>query len=90
MPDHSAHHGERELLARTATLATEFLETVDDRPVAPPVGPDGLRERLGGELPDRGEPPERVIEWLAHAVEPGLVASAGPRYFGFVMGGSQP
>jgi glutamate/tyrosine decarboxylase-like PLP-dependent enzyme len=33
-------------------------------------------------------PPLQVIEQLAAAVEPGLVASAGPRYFGFVVGGA--
>ena len=31
-----------------------------------------------------------VAEQLAEAVDPGLVASAGPRYFGFVVGGALP
>jgi glutamate/tyrosine decarboxylase-like PLP-dependent enzyme len=31
-----------------------------------------------------------VIEALARRVEPGLVGSAGPRYFGFVVGGGVP
>jgi len=30
------------------------------------------------------------VEWLADATGPGLVASAGPRYFGFVVGGGVP
>ena len=78
------------LLRRTAELAEAFLATVDERPVAPPVRPDEIRARLGGAIPERGESPSSVIEWLAKAADPGLVASTGPRYFGFVMGGAQP
>lgn len=45
---------------------------------------------LGGPLPDAPGEPAAVIERLAQAVEPGLIGSAGPRYFGFVIGGSAP
>ncbi|HYL40334.1 MAG TPA: pyridoxal-dependent decarboxylase, partial [Candidatus Binatus sp.] len=79
-----------DLLGRAARLAAAYLASLDDREVAPSVTPAALRDRLGGPLPDRGLDPGAVLEWLADAVEPGLVASAGPRYFGFVMGGSQP
>jgi len=78
------------LLGRTAELAQQFLAAVDERPVALPIGPDDMRARLGGPFPEHGEAPEAVIEWLAAAADPGLVASTGPRYFGFVMGGAQP
>jgi hypothetical protein len=49
-----------------------------------------LLTAIGGPLPDHGEMPADVISKLAKAVDPGIVASAGPRYFGFVTGGSLP
>jgi glutamate/tyrosine decarboxylase-like PLP-dependent enzyme len=78
------------LLRRTAGLAIDYLAALPERPVGPPVDDDGLRAALGGPLPDLGEAPLEVIEQLNHRADPGLVASAGPRYFGFVVGGSLP
>jgi glutamate/tyrosine decarboxylase-like PLP-dependent enzyme len=80
----------RALLARTADLASEFLGSLQDRRVGGPVDLAGLRAALGGPLPETGTDPLRVVESLAIAADPGLVASAGPRYFGFVIGGSLP
>ena len=74
-------------LRRTAERVAEYRRTVGDRPVARPVEPGELEAALGGPLPDEGADPEAVIEQLVAAVEPGLVATAGPRYFGFVVGG---
>ena len=80
----------RDLLARTADLAATYLESLDRRPVGGPVDLGALRAAMGGPVPERGSEPEAVIEALAAAADPGLVASAGPRYFGFVIGGSTP
>src|SRR5688572_16962443 len=79
-----------QLLDRAAGLAREFLAGLPDRPVGPPIAVETLRRTLGGPLPDAGADPVAVIEALARGADPGLVASAGPRYFGFVTGGALP
>src|SRR5215216_2579365 len=77
-----------ELLGRTAKRVADFRESVGDRPVAPRVHASELRAALGESLPPRGADPEAVIEQLATTMEPSLTATAGPRYFGFVIGGA--
>jgi len=76
--------------ARAAELARAWLGTLRERPVGIPVGPDELRARLGGPLAEAGQDPAGLISDLADALQPGLVATAGPRYFGFVNGGTLP
>jgi glutamate/tyrosine decarboxylase-like PLP-dependent enzyme len=80
----------RPLLRRTAELASEYLESLEDRPVFPQVSADELRRSLGGPLPDGPTEPEEVVERLAAAADPGLVAMGSGRYFGFVIGGALP
>src|SRR3954447_21645667 len=78
----------RELLALTADLAADFLDSLDARPVFPDASPDQLRERLGGPLPEGPTPPRKVVADLAANANGGLVAMPGGRYFGFVIGGA--
>jgi glutamate/tyrosine decarboxylase-like PLP-dependent enzyme len=78
------------VLERAGGLAREFLAELPERPVAPPVAAETLRQTLGGSLPDRGEGDVAVVEALARGADAGIVASAGPRYFGFVTGGVLP
>jgi hypothetical protein len=82
------------VLDRAAELAKDYLASLPDRPVGPTVDLPALREAIGvpggGPLPEEGEDPIAVIERLAEAADPGLVASEGPRYFGFVVGASYP
>jgi len=77
-------------LDAAARAARRFLTSLPDRPVAPRTTAAALRASLGGPLSDAGMPAAQVIEELAQAAEPGLLASAGPRFFGFVIGGSLP
>jgi glutamate/tyrosine decarboxylase-like PLP-dependent enzyme len=78
----------RDNLRRTADRVADYRASVGERPVAPPLDADRLRARLGGPLPAEGADPDAVIDQLDAAVEPALTASAGPRYFGFVIGGA--
>jgi glutamate/tyrosine decarboxylase-like PLP-dependent enzyme len=84
MPDRRA------LLRQTAELAADFLDGLPSRPVRATTGHDELVAAFGGALPQRGEAAGEVIDHLAAIADPGLIASAGPRYFGFVIGGSLP
>ena len=79
-----------DLLRRAAELAIGFRDGLADRPVGVRTTHADLRATLGGPLPTTGSEPTTVIEDLAAAADPGLIAMAGPRYFGFVIGGSVP
>ncbi|TML28229.1 MAG: aspartate aminotransferase family protein, partial [Actinobacteria bacterium] len=80
----------RALLRRTAELAADFLDSLEDRPVFPQVSPEELRSSLGVPLQDEPLEPEQVVAELAAATDPGLVAMPSGRYFGFVIGGGLP
>ena len=81
---------ERELLRRAAELAADHLDTLETRPVYPRVSVDELTARIDVPLPDGPTDPAAVVEELAAALEPGVVASQSGRYFGFVVGSSLP
>ncbi len=83
-------HDRDRALDRAHEIAHAFLKSLPDRPVGALASFEDLVRSLGGPVPENRESPERVVEALASAVEPGLIASAGPRYFGFVIGGSVP
>jgi glutamate/tyrosine decarboxylase-like PLP-dependent enzyme len=80
----------RDLLRRTAEAGADFLESLERRPVFPAATYDELLATLGGPLADGPSDPRAVIDELVAGADPGLVASASGRYFGFVVGGAVP
>jgi glutamate/tyrosine decarboxylase-like PLP-dependent enzyme len=48
---------------------------------------EAVRAAFGGALPRTPTSPAEVLETLIEAAEGGLVATAGPRFFGFAIGG---
>jgi glutamate/tyrosine decarboxylase-like PLP-dependent enzyme len=77
-------------LARAHELSLAYLQTLDQRHVGAVTDARGIRERLGSTLTDGGEDAETVVTDMAAALDPGIVASTGPRYYGFVIGGALP
>jgi len=78
----------RSLLVRAADHAASYRAAVPNARVFPDADLGAVRAALGGALPAGPTPAADVIEQLIAAVEPALVASTGPRYFGFVTGGA--
>jgi len=70
--------------------AVDFLSALPDRHVGARASRTELLAALGAPLSDGGEDPKAVLEALAAQAERGAIAVAGPRYFGFVIGGAMP
>jgi glutamate/tyrosine decarboxylase-like PLP-dependent enzyme len=78
------------LLAAALNHAMEHLSPEADLPVAAMASLETLRTRLGVPLGEGGVDATVVIDDLVRAVEGGIIDSAGPRFFGWVIGGSLP
>ena len=80
----------REMLESARRAADAFLRTLPNRPVRAEADIERLRSLLDRPLSDGPGAPEETFREIVAAMEPGIVASAGPRYFGFVIGGTLP
>lgn len=80
----------RDLLFDAAVRASRFLDENREAAVAP--SPDAIvaLESLREPFPERGAAPEAVIAQLDAIGAPAATRNSGPRYFGFVTGGTLP
>ena len=77
-------------LERALHHARAHLETLDTQPVAARADLATLRARLGVPWTDAGVPAVQVVDDLVAATAGGHHASAGGRFFGWVIGGALP
>jgi glutamate/tyrosine decarboxylase-like PLP-dependent enzyme len=77
-------------LDRVLAFARSYFATRDARPVWPTAALNDVRAALAGPLAESPLEPSAVIEALIAAADQGIVATTGPRYFGFVTGGALP
>ena len=78
----------RHVLEQTANRIADYREGLADARVGPTSSRAEVAASFDQDLPDDPTPVEEAIDELVDAVSPGLMSSAGPRYFGFVVGGS--
>ena len=79
-----------DLLSDAARRASRYLETLDARSVAPTREAIAALGRFEQAFPEHGSTAESVVEELDEVGSPATMASAGGRFFGFVIGGSLP
>ncbi len=79
-------HKQQQILATAVQAANEFLDSLASRKAA--VFPNDPPQQT--DLPQVGLGAEAALSRFREQYEAGLSGSAGPRYFGFVTGGSTP
>lgn len=78
------------VLEQASGIARNWVRRLAEQPVSKRLGPAEMAGLLAEPLPEHGSDASDVIQaWLDRAGD-GIVASPGPRFFGFVNGGSTP
>jgi len=67
-----------------------YLESLGERPVGVSSEAAVRLQHFDTPMPEHGRPPMEVLRDLDEFGSPATVAQAGPRYFGFVIGGALP
>lgn len=77
-------------LQRAYDHAVRWLASLSERPVPARASVEETVRALGAALPDGPSPPAEVVDLLATACEPALTAFPSGRFYGFVVGGTEP
>src|SRR3954470_16873220 len=80
----------RALLTETLDRSDRYLKSRDTRPVAPKADAVAALKKLDVPLQQNPIDPSQVIRELDDMVTPATMAMSGPRFFGFVIGGTFP
>ena len=78
------------LLEDACRRAVGYLQGLRERAVQPSAAAVAALERLEEPLPQQSSDPAEVLALLDTVVSPATMASAGPRFFGFVIGSALP
>jgi len=80
----------KEILTDAADRAIRYLEGLESRAVAPTASAIAKLGLLDEALPAKAGDPAQTLRLLDEVGSPATMAMAGPRFFGFVIGGALP
>ncbi len=80
----------KELLSDASARAIRYLETLPTRSVAPAPNAIAALRAFDEPFPEGSSDPAATLRLLDEVGSPASMAMAGPRFFGFVVGGSLP
>ena len=81
---------ERQLLAEADRRALAYFDGSAQRRVYPDEGAIAALSAFDQPLPQSGQDAQRVLQQLDELGSPATLTSNGPRYFGYVIGATQP
>jgi glutamate/tyrosine decarboxylase-like PLP-dependent enzyme len=79
-----------EVLTSAAQRGIRFRQDLEIRGVAPTAAAIAALDAFDGPMPEGATPPGEMLEMLDTLGSPATVATAGGRFFGFVIGSSTP
>ncbi len=78
------------IMRDAAERGIRYRESLDERAVGPSTEAKAATARFDEALPENGRDDAETLAFLDDIGSPASVAMAGPRFFGFVIGGSMP
>ncbi|MFI5336566.1 MAG: aspartate aminotransferase family protein, partial [Opitutales bacterium] len=80
----------KDLLADASARSVRYLEDIATRAVAPSPAAIAALDAFDEALPEGPGTPAGTLQLLDEIGSPATMGMAGPRFFGFVIGGSLP
>ena len=78
------------LLDQAHAISQDYASTINDRRVGPSQEDLNALQAFHHPLPEQSTKPSVVIEKLGRLGSPATMATTGPRFFGYVVGGALP
>lgn len=79
-----------EAMAKAAEAAIAYRRAIAMADTTPTAGYGEMLQAFAGPTPEQGSHPSDILDELVAGATPGIRASTGPRFYGWVIGSSHP